>query len=78
MCILSKYSNMFGKAGEGIHKARIFNTAAYDYFGSIVIAFIITYFSGFPLVMSTICVLVLGELCHVFFCVSTNTTRYFK
>jgi hypothetical protein len=77
MCIFSRYKNIFGKENSGIHKIRFVNTAIIDYILSIGLAFLITFLTSFPLVLSTICVLVLGIILHILFGVQTSVIKFF-
>ena len=76
ICPFSKYKNILGIIGKGIHKYRFLNTAIIDYIFTIIIACITTYFSNIPLVLATIMWLVLGIVLHMLFGVKTNTLKY--
>jgi hypothetical protein len=76
ICPFSKYKNILGIIGKGIHKYRFQNTAIMDYIFTIILAFITTYFSNIPLVLTTIMWLVLGIIFHILFGVKTNTLKY--
>lgn len=52
------------------------NTAAFDYISTILAAIFMTYVTKVPLVITTIIMLLLGELLHYLFGVKTNTLRY--
>lgn len=71
-----KYRDIFGKAGEGFHKTRILDTAAGDYFGTILLAIIFSYFTKVPLVLATILMFVLGVILHWMFCVPTGAVKW--
>ena len=71
-----KYSNIFGVAGQGVHKYRLFDVALVDYVSTILLAMIVTKFTKIPLVISTILMFVLGIILHVLFCVNTSAVRY--
>ena len=68
-----QYKYIFGVPGQGIHQYRFLDTAIVDYIGSIMIAMIITKFTKVPLVITTICVFLLGILLHYLFCMKTGT-----
>jgi hypothetical protein len=72
---LEKYKDIFGKAKTGIHSVRILDTPIVDYFGSILIAMLISYGTGLALSLSTIAILVLGIFAHKLFGVDTITVR---
>ncbi len=76
ICPFKKYSNLFGKPGEGVHKYNIANGAVVDYILTIIIAGITSYFSKLPLVLSTIMWLIIGIIMHIIFGVKTATVKY--
>jgi len=78
LCFLSKYSDILGLPNKGIHQYRFLGTAILDYIGGILLAIFITFVSKnkFPLVMSTISVLVGAEILHMLFGVPTNTLKF--
>lgn len=57
-----KYRDIFGKAG--------------DYFGTILLAIIFSYFTKVPLVLATILMFVLGVILHWMFCVPTGAVKW--
>jgi len=73
---LSKYKNIFGKPGTGLHQYKFKGTAIIDYLLTIVGAFIITYFTEIPLVFTTIGLLLVGIILHYLFGVNTHTNKY--
>ena len=76
MCIFSKYNNIFGEAGKGVHSYRFLNTALVDYLLTILGAILLTYLTDIPLVLTTIGLLVLGLILHYLFGVNTNSLKY--
>tara|TARA_B100001248_G_C27382194_1_gene457613 strand:- start:1554 stop:1838 length:285 start_codon:yes stop_codon:yes gene_type:complete len=76
MKYLEKYKYIFGKPKKGAHQYRFLDTAIVDYLLTIIGAIIITYFSGIPLVLTTIFLFILGIVLHILFGLPTNTTRY--
>ena len=76
LCVFKKYRNIFGLPNQGLHKYRIFNTALIDYIGSIMIAMLITWQFNIPLVLTTICVFIIGILFHIVFGVNTQVIKY--
>jgi len=75
---LSKYKNIFGAPGLGIHQYKFKGTAIVDYLLTIAGAFLITYFTDIPLVITTIGILILGILFHYLFGIESHTVRYFS
>ena len=73
---LSKYKNIFGKPGTGVHQYKFKGTAIVDYLATIVVAFLITYFTDIPLVITTIGILILGILFHYLFGIKSHAIRY--
>ena len=65
--IFSKYKNIFGEPGKGVHSYRILNTPIVDYLGTLVMAAIISYFSGVSLTYTTLTLLVLAIIFHYLF-----------
>ena len=76
MCIFSKYKDIFGQAGKGVHSYRFLNTALVDYLLTILGAILLTYLTDIPLVLTTIGLLVLGLILHYLFGVNTNSLKY--
>ena len=70
-----KYKNIAGEPGKGIHSYRIMDVAILDVIGTIIIAFIISYFSGysFPLVLGVL--FFSGIFLHRLFCVRTTIDK---
>ena len=73
---LSKYKNIFGQPGTGIHQYKFKGTAIVDYLLTIAGAFLITYFTDIPLVITTIGLLILGILFHYAFGIESHAIRY--
>ena len=73
---LSKYKNIFGEPGKGLHQYRFKGTAVIDYLLTIVGAFIVTYFTDIPLVITTIGLLILGILFHSLFGIRSQALKY--
>jgi len=76
MCFFSKFKNVLGVPGEGVHKYRFLNTGAVDYFGTLLGGFILTYITNLPLVISTIGLYLLGLILHLIFGVETGATKF--
>ena len=73
---LSKYKNIFGPPGKGIHQYKFKGTAIVDYLVTILLAFLLTYFTDIPLVITTIGLLIVGIILHYLFGVNTHTIKY--
>ncbi len=72
---LCKYKDAFGKPGEGPHKYRIFNIAIVDTLLTVLLAFIIAYFSSVSLVYVIPFTFILGIVLHRLFCVRTTVDK---
>ena len=66
-CSLSKYSNIFGAPGTGVHSYRFMGTAIVDYVATLFLAVLLTWFTGINLVTSTI----------IMFCARNYFSLYF-
>ena len=77
LCPLSQFSKIFGIPGKGLHKYRILDVAAVDYFFTLIGAFLISYLTNLPLVLMTIILFILGVILHILFGVPTSTVKYF-
>ena len=53
-CPFAKFKDILGEPGKGIHKYNIMGTAIVDYISTLVLAFVWTYITGLPLVLSTL------------------------
>ena len=78
MCIFTKFSNVFGVSGNGVHSFRMLDAPIIDHIFTILGAMCITYFSKIPLELTIPVCYILGIICHYLFGVSTNTLRYFN
>ena len=73
---LKEYKDILGKPKQGVHSYRILDVALTDYLMTIVGAFIISYYTEIPVVITTIGLFNVGILLHIIFGVPTNTTRW--
>ena len=73
---LSKYNNIFGYPGTGVHQYKFKGTAIVDYVLTIAGAFIITYYTDIPLVITTIGLLLLGIILHYLFGIRSQAIQY--
>ena len=73
---LSKYKNIFGYPGTGVHQYKFRGTAIVDYVLTIAGAFIITYYTDIPLVITTIGLLLLGIILHYLFGIRSQAIQY--
>jgi hypothetical protein len=75
-CPLARYKALLGTPNEGVHKHKFLGTSVVDYLLTLVAASLTTYFTRFPLVLSTIVWFVLGIVSHVLFGVRTEATQF--
>lgn len=68
---LCKYSNMFGRQGEGVHKYRFMGIAIVDVVITIIVAFIVAWFMKWSVAYTVIGVFIAGIIVHRMFCVRT-------
>lgn len=73
---LCKYSNIFGRPGEGAHKYRIGGVAAIDLFLTMIGAYLTTIASGVPLTLTIFAWLLSSIALHYVFCVQTSVMTY--
>lgn len=73
---LKDYRDILGKPKQGVHSYRILDVPLTDYLMTIVGAFIISYYTDIPVVLTTIGLFFIGILLHIIFGVPTNTTRW--
>lgn len=72
---LCKYSNIFGKVGEGIHSIRVFDIAIIDLILTILASYLISYFFNFNFVIVFLIIFLLGIVLHRLFCVRTTIDK---
>ena len=75
-CIHRKYRDIFGIPNKGVHSYKIAGCAIIDYILTILSSIVIAYFTNFPLVLTTIVMLVLGIIFHSMFAVNTHTIKF--
>jgi len=76
LCPFKSYKDLFGKPGTGYHAYKFKGTSIIDYFIIIASAFLITYLTDVPLVLTTIGLLILGIIFHVLFAVPSQVVTY--
>jgi hypothetical protein len=73
--ILCKYKDIFGAPGTGVHSYRFLNIAIVDLGATILVAFLISYFSKISFILTLIILLLLGIIAHHLFCVRTTVDK---
>ena len=76
LCPFSKFKNIFGIPNQGIHKYKFLDTSIIDYIITLIIAIIWSYFTNFPLVLSTLLWFNIGLGLHILFGVPTSAVKY--
>jgi len=72
---LCKHKDVLGKPGEGAHQYRIFNIAIVDTLLTVLLAFVIAYFSGITLKYVIPGTFIFGIILHRLFCVRTTVDK---
>ena len=67
----------FGEPGKGFHATRIFGFALYDILGTILIAWLFSYFTGISIWVSLLGWFITGEVLHWYFGVQTAFMKLF-
>ena len=75
---LSKYKNILGYPGKGVHQYKFRGTSLVDYFMTIAGAFLLTYLTDIPLVITMIGLLILGVVLHWLFGIKSQVIQYFN
>ena len=75
---LCKYSNIFGKIGEGIHSYRICNIAIIDVIFTMIGAYLLHQFifKSYEYYQVLLGLFLLGIIMHRLFCVRTTIDKY--
>lgn len=74
---LCKYSDIFGKPGEGLHKYRLFGVAIVDVIFTFIVAFILyKVYPKYNFATYSIFLFSLGIVMHRLFCVRTAVDKF--
>ena len=76
MCPFKQYSDLFGLAGQGVHKHTLFKVIVIDNLMTIALAMILTYQFDVPFPLSIIGIYTISILVHMLFGVQTDTLTY--
>jgi hypothetical protein len=76
VCPFRTSRDLFGKPGTGVHRFKFKGTSLVDYVLTLGVAFLVTYLTGVPLVLTTIGMLVLGIVAHMLFGVPTVSAQF--
>ncbi len=72
---LCKYKDALGIPGKGFHSIRFMNLAINDVIGTLIVAFIISYYTKYSFIYISIFLFVLGIILHRLFCVRTTIDK---
>ena len=77
MTIFCKYSELFGKVGEGIHSYRIFDIALIDVIVTIIFAYFIhkLFLKKYKFYQVLIGIFIVGVIVHRLFCVRSAVDK---
>ena len=75
MSRLCQYRDIFGKPNTGVHAIRLFNLAIVDVVLTLLLAWIIRYYSGQNFWVILACLIMVGIFLHWLFCVETQLNR---
>jgi hypothetical protein len=75
---LCRYRNVFGAPGEGVHSYRFLNIAVIDVVFTFVAAYIISVFSNFSFLWTSIILFLIGIFFHHIFCVNTTIAKILR
>lgn len=75
-CPFIKYKYIFGIPKKGAHETRLLDVALFDYVLTILLSIIFSYFTTFPLVLSTITWFIIGIVLHALFGLNTSAVKY--
>ena len=73
---LCNMKDIFGKSGEGAHKFRFGNVAIVDTLLTIIIAYVISYFTDVPITLLLIILFTLAIFFHWLFCVKSPVNNF--
>jgi hypothetical protein len=72
---LCPYKYFFGKPNEGAHSYRLFNIALVDFFGTILISYLISKYYNLNIYEVLMILFLLGIILHRLFCVKTTIDK---
>ena len=73
--MLCQYKDIFGKEGEGIHSYRLFDMAAVDLIGTLLLCFYISFLTRTNILIVTVSIFLLAIMMHRLFCVNTTINK---
>ena len=76
LCPLHRFNKIFGEPNKGFHSFHILGIAVGDYVVTLLAAFLLSYISGVPVVLTTIFLFILGIILHTLFGIPTSAVKY--
>ena len=76
LCPFSKFKDIFGIPNQGVHKYKFLDASIVDYILTLILAVVWSYFTNFPLVLSTIMWFIIAIILHILFGVPTSAVKY--
>lgn len=76
MCLLKRYSKIFGEVGKGVHSHKLLGIILVDNALTIMLAALIAYFTKIPFPLVIIATYLASIVIHYLFGVPTQTLRY--
>jgi len=71
---LCKYSNIFGKPKEGVHKHRFLGFASVDLFATLLVSYLISLKIKKSIIYIFLILIIISIIVHRIFCVNTTLT----
>ena len=72
---LCPYRNMFGAPNNGVHSYRLLNIAVVDVVFTILAAYMISMYTKYTFLLTSISLFALGIFFHYIFCVETTVAK---
>jgi hypothetical protein len=73
---LCKYKDVLGIPGKGVHSYRFMGVAIVDVGMTLLLAFLISYFTKYKFLNVSIILFLLGIILHRLFCVRTTIDKF--
>ncbi len=71
-----KHSNIFGEPEKGLHSYRVLNIAIIDVLVTIIISYIIHYYTKVSFAYILLFLFILSIILHKIFCVKTTVNKF--
>ena len=74
--LLCQYKDILGEPSQGFHSARLFGLARNDLIGTVIGAWLLSYWRNWSFLKTLLVVFILGQILHWLFCVDTAFLKY--